>query len=135
MTHSFSTPAQEEIWKIVKEINDSWLLGRPESLDSYFHNDVVFVAPGFSQRIEGRAACIDSFRNFCANAKVREYKPSDPAIDICDETAIATYSFKIDYDLDTESFNEGGRDVWVFVRDKEKWLAVWRTIIPGETKS
>ena len=134
MTNSFSTPAQEEIWQIVKEINDSWVLGRPENLNNYFHNEIVFVAPGFSQRIEGRAACVDSFRDFCASARLRDYKPADPSIDVCGETAIATCSFKIEYDLGNESFDEGGRDVWVFARNEGKWLAVWRTIIPTETK-
>lgn len=134
MTYSFNTPAHEEIWQIVKEINDSWVLGRPENLDNYFHKEIVFVAPGFSQRIEGRTACVDSFRDFCANAKVRSFKPADPAIDICKETAIATYSFKVEYDMKNETFDEGGRDVWVFIRDKNRWLAVWRTIIPVQTK-
>ena len=129
-----SLTAHEGIREILKNINDSWVLGRPENLENYFHNEIVFVAPGFSQRIEGRAACMDSFREFCTNAKVREFKPTDPAIDICEETAIATYSFKVEYDLNNETFNEGGRDLWVFARDRDKWLAVWRTIIPTETK-
>ena len=132
MTFSFSTPGQEEIWQIVTEINDSWVLGRPENLDNYFHKAIVFVAPGFSQRIEGRAACVDSFRDFCANAKVRDFKPADPAIDVCGETAIATYGFKIEYDLGNESFEEGGRDVWVFARNEDQWVAVWRTIIAAQ---
>ena len=134
MTYSLSSPAQEEIWQVVKEINDSWVLGRPANLEKYFHKEVVFVAPGFSQRIEGRAACIESFRDFCTNATVREFKPVDPSVDIRETTAIATYRFTVEYDLGNESFNEGGRDVWVFVRDNDKWLAIWRTIIPSETK-
>ena len=134
MTYSFSTPAQEDLWQLVKEINDSWVLGRPANLENYFHKEIVFVAPGFSQRIEGRAACIESFRDFCTNAKVREFKPVDPSVDICEQTSISTYSFTVEYELNNESFNESGRDVWVFFRDKDKWLAVWRTIIPTEKK-
>ena len=133
MTESFSTPGHEEIWRIVQEINDAWVSGRPEDLDKYFHKEIVFVAPGFAQRIEGRAACVDSFREFCAKATVRAFKPVDPAIDIFEGTALATYSFTVEYDLNNEIFNEGGRDLWVFVRDKDKWRAAWRTIIPAET--
>ena len=134
MKPSFNTPVDEEIWRIVKEINDSWLLGRPENLVNYFHDEIVFAAPGFSRRIEGRAACVDSFRDFCATAKVRDFKPSDPAIDICEQAAVVTYNFKVEYDLNHESFSEGGRDVWVFVRNSDKWLAVWRTIFPADIK-
>ena len=134
MTYSFNTPAHEEIWQIVKEINDSWVLGRPENLDHYFHKEIVFVAPGFSQRIEGRTACVDSFRDFCKNARVCDFKSADPAIDIFAGTAIATYSFKVEYELNNETFQEGGRDVWVFIRAEDKWLAIWRTIIPSEMK-
>ena len=134
MTFSFLTPGHEEIWQIVEEINDSWLSGRPENLDNYFHNQIVFVAPGFSQRIEGRGACVDSFRDFCANARVRDFKPADPAIDIYEGTAIVTYSFKVEYDLNNETFEEGGRDVWVFIRREDKWVATWRTIIPSQIK-
>jgi len=134
MTNSLNTPSQQEIWKIVQDINDSWVLGRPENLENYFHNEIVFVAPGFSHRIQGRTACMDSFRDFCSKAKVHDFKPADPAIDVCGETAVATYSFRVEYDLGDESFVEGGRDVWVLARDKDRWLAVWRTIIPNETK-
>ena len=134
MTFSFSTPEHEEIWQIVERINDSWVSGRIDNLENHFHDRVVFVAPGFSQRIEGREACVDSFRNFCANARVRDFNPADPAIDVYAGTAIATYSYRVEYDLNNETFQEGGRDVWVFVRDADRWLAVWRTIIPAEMK-
>ena len=33
----FANPANEEVWQIVKEINDSWVTGQPENLDSFFH--------------------------------------------------------------------------------------------------
>ena len=134
MTFSFSTPGHEEIWQIVEVINDSWVSGRLDRLDNLFHDQIVFVAPGFSQRIEGRTACVDSFRDFCAKARVRDFKPADPAIDICANTAVASYSFTVEYELNNEILNDGGRDVWVFARDQDKWRAVWRTIIPNRIK-
>ena len=131
MTSSFKSPGQHEIWHILKEITDSWVQGRPQDLEKHFHSDVVFVAPGFEQRLEGRVACVDSFREFCATAAVHNYTTSSPALDVVAETAIATYAFEIEYGLGSESFSEAGRDMWVFVRDQDRWLAIWRTIVPA----
>lgn len=130
MTSTFTNPAQHEVWQILQEINDCWVQGRPEDLERYFDADVVFVAPGFQQRLEGRGACVDSFREFCSTALVHDYRTSSPAIDVVAETAVATYGFEIEYGLGSESFSEAGRDMWVFVRDQDRWLAVWRTIVP-----
>jgi hypothetical protein len=132
MTESFNSPGQLEVWLITQEINDCWVRGRTEDLEKHFHTDIVFVAPGFQQRLEGRAACVDSFRDFCASATVHDFRTSGPSVDVFGETAVATYSFEIEYGLGSESFSESGRDMWVFVRDQERWLAVWRTIVPAK---
>jgi hypothetical protein len=129
MTTSFKSQDQHEIWQVLREITDSWVQGRPDDLEKHFHADVVFVAPGFGQRLEGRAACVDSFRDFCSTAVVHNYTTTGPSLDVVAETAIAAYAFEIEYGLGSESFSEAGRDVWVFVRDQDRWLAVWRTII------
>jgi len=130
-TFSFANRVQNEVWQILKEINDCWVQGRPEDLEGHLHPDVVFVAPGFEQRLEGRAACVDSFREFCSTAIVHDYRTATPAVDLLGETAIATYGFEIEYGLGSESFSEAGRDIWVFVRDQDRWLAIWRTIVPA----
>jgi hypothetical protein len=45
-------PSQrEEIGQLIKEINQAWLEGRPEDLEKYFHQDVVFVFPNFHLRL------------------------------------------------------------------------------------
>jgi hypothetical protein len=131
MTPSFTSPGQHEVWQVLQEINDSWVQGRPEDLERHFHPDVVFVAPGFQQRLEGRAACVDSFRDFCSTATVHDYRTANPSVDVVTETAVATYAFEIEYGLGSESFSEAGRDMWVFVRDQDRWLAIWRTIVPA----
>lgn len=71
-----------------------------------------------------------SYRDFCSRATKRGFRIMDPAIDVFGETAIATYSYEISYELDGEGFDETGRDVFVFVREGS-WWAVWRTLIPA----
>jgi len=128
---SFETPAQQEIWRIVRDLNDAWAEGRPEDLEMFFHEHMVIAAPGSQERLEGREDCIGSYRDFCSRATVRGFRIVDPAIDVFGETAIATYSYEISYRLDGEGFDETGRDVFVLVREGSRWWAVWRTLIPG----
>jgi len=45
MTSSIETKDQQEIWQIIKTINDAWLKGHVEDLIDYFHDDMVIVTP------------------------------------------------------------------------------------------
>ncbi len=123
----------EAIRQIVKNINQAWLNDRFEELDQYLHPDVIFVLPRFSGRLEGRAACIESYRDFCAQAKVREYRDGEPLVDVFSATAIATYPFHMLYELADESYREDGFDTLVFAKGDGGWRAVWRSlsITPG----
>jgi ketosteroid isomerase-like protein len=112
---TFETLAQQEISRIVRDLNDAWVEGRPEDLDRFFHEHMVIVAPGLQERLEGREDCMGSYRDFCSRATMRGFRIMDPAIDVFGETAIATYSYEISYELDGEGFDETGRDVFVFV--------------------
>ena len=118
----------EEIRRLVKTINEAWLRGRPEELAAYFHADMVIVPPGFSGRAEGRGACVQGYKDFVIQAKVREYKDAEPSIDLWGDTAVATYSWEIAYEMNGQDFREAGWDVFVFLRENAKWQAVWRTI-------
>ena len=120
---------REEIRRLVKKINAAWLHGRPEELAPYFHEDMVIVPPDFRRRAKGREACVASYKDFVSQAKVREYKDSEPDIDLWGNTAVATYSWEIAYEMKKESYRESGWDVFVLVREHARWLAVWRTII------
>ncbi len=46
------------------------------------------VSPGFEQRLEGKVACIRSYEEFMAGAKVREYGESDFKVDSWKDTAV-----------------------------------------------
>lgn len=130
-----ASPDFDTIRQIIKNINQAWLNDRLEELDQYFHPDVVFVQPKFAGRLEGRAACVGSYREFCAQAKVREYRDGEPRIDLFGPCAIATYPFHMLYELAGESYREAGYDTLVFSKGEGGWRAVWRTvsITPGVT--
>lgn len=116
------------IRQIIKNINQAWLTERFEELEQYFHPDIVFVPPKFAGRVEGRAACIDSFRDFTAQASVREFRDGEPTIDVTGRAAVATYPFHMLYELAGESYREDGYDTFVLGKDESGWRAIWRMV-------
>ena len=136
MTSSDGRHDTEEIWGLVQRMNDAWAKpGGPEDLASFFREDIVMVHPDFIQRTEGRDACVASYEDFCRQAAIRDFKISNPGIDVFVNTAIATYSYEIRYEMGGELFNDTGRDIFVFVRENDRWQAVWRTMIIPQAAS
>lgn len=136
MTSSDATIDADEIWDLVQRMNDAWAKpGGPEELASFFREDIVMVHPDFTYRTEGRDACVASYEDFCRQAEIRDFKINNPGIHVFGNTAIATYSYEIAYEMGGERFNDTGRDIFVFVRENDRWRAVWRTMIIPEAKS
>ena len=82
--------------------------------------------------MEGRAACVASYREFVQTATIHHYHETEPEIDVVGDTAVATYRFAITYSIDTTDFDESGWDLFVFVRAGQTWQAIWRTIVPAQ---
>ncbi|MGH9428444.1 MAG: nuclear transport factor 2 family protein [Terriglobia bacterium] len=134
MTSSDGTQDADEVWQLVQRMNDAWAKGSGD-LALFFREDIVMVNPGFTQRTEGRDACVASYEDFCKQAVILDFKMSNPGIDVFGNTAIATYSYEIAYEMGGERFNDTGRDIFVFVRENDRWQAVWRTMIVSQAES
>lgn len=130
MASSFMPEAQKEIRRIIQDINDAWVKGEPENLAKFFHENMVIVAPSFQARLEDKDACVKSYQDFCSQSTVHDFKETGHAVDAFGSTVVATYSFDITYEMKGEIYHETGSDVFVFVREGDRWLAVWRTLIP-----
>lgn len=122
---------REEIRGLVRSINEAWRNERLGELAGYLHDGMVMVFPGFSGRCAGKVACIDSYRAFARQAEVRSYDEDEVSIDLWDRTAVATYRFRIEYDMGGRTHRDEGRDVLVFNRGDDGWQAVWRTMVPS----
>jgi ketosteroid isomerase-like protein len=120
---------RESIRLLLRKINDAWVNGRTDELTEYFDADMVIVAPGFQGTERGRAACVNSYRDFVAQAKVHEYTESDATVDVWGDTGVATYRFHIVYDMGGATYRESGWDILVFGREAGTWRAVWRTLV------
>jgi len=129
MTWSLESPDQQEIWRILRSLNQAWVNGQPEQIANSLHPDVVFVGPDLQKRMQGREACVASYQEFCCQAAIRNFSESEPAIDVCGNTAVAIYGFEIRYEMNQQTFQETGRDLFVFTREAGEWRAVWRTIL------
>lgn len=135
MTSYYGTRETDEIWQLVQRMNEAWAKDGPEELASFFHEDIVMVHPDFTQRTEGRAACVASYEDFRKQAAILHINIGNPGIDVFGDTAIVTYSYEIAYEMGGERFNDTGRDIFVFVRENDRWLAVWRTMIIPQAES
>lgn len=123
---------ESEIQRLIGQINRAWVENRVDELVQYFHEGMVIVAPQFGGRLEGREACIESYREFTGRATVEEVQEKDLSIDVRGCTAVATYRYAVSYTLNGARHRDSGWDVFVFTREGERWLAVWRTmILPG----
>lgn len=118
-----------DVWRFIEELNQTWVENRPEELSRFFREDIVIVHPDFEARAVGRDACMESYKEFCARAGVREFREVDPHIDVFDDTAVVTYAFDIAYELEGKLHRETGRDLFVLVREDGKWRAAWRTML------
>ncbi len=123
-----------EIQSVLKAINQAWLTGHPENLNSYFHADMQMVAPDFQVLGQGQAACVKSYADFIQRAKVTAYRESPPEIQVWGHTATAWYTFEIAWEMDGKSFQESGRDFFMLTRENDQWLVVWRMLLPAADK-
>jgi len=134
MTSSVEQHVREEIRQLLRSINQAWTQGHTEDLALYFRDDVVIVNPGFQGRLEGKQACIDSYKEFVDQATIQDYQEAEIVVDVWEDTAVASYHFEIDYKMSGTEYHDTGHDLFVFVREGEQWRAVWRTLIPFESQ-
>lgn len=129
MGTTFKDSEQEAVWEVMQKINQAWVHNRPGEMESHLHPDMVIITSDVEYRADGRDACIDSYKDFCKRATIREYKEEKPNVDIFDDQAVVIYQFDISYDLEGEVHRDRGSDIFVFRREKDQWLAIWRTLV------
>ena len=122
--------SKKEIEFIISQINNAWLNNETKNLSEYFHDEMIITDSNFSRLANNKKECIASYQSFIKQAKILNYKEQIMDIKIIGNTAIANYVFDITWEMDNNINTEKGRDVFVFEFTNNKWLAVWRTILP-----
>lgn len=118
-----------EVHSTLASINAAWREGHASSMRESLHPDIILALPGFKQSIRGRELLIGSFEEFSKNAKVIKYEESEEHIDVIEDTAMVTFHFNMLYERPAYRELSQGRDMWVFHRQQDRWIAVWRAMI------
>lgn len=72
----------------------------------------------------GKKDCGAGWIGFVNATKILEWQEKDPMIHLYKDTAIVTYYYDMLYEMDGQNVRTGGRDMFTFVREGNKWLAV-----------
>ena len=121
--------SRAEVAAALDRINRAWRDRRPADLAPLFHPDITTAFPVFSGRAEGRGVNVAGFEDFCAHAIVQEYSESGQQIDVAGDSAVATFTYEMVYELGGKRSRASGRDLWVFARQGGRWLGAWRTML------
>ncbi|MGE0135999.1 MAG: nuclear transport factor 2 family protein [Dehalococcoidia bacterium] len=135
MTMPSPPPPQDEVWDVVRRINQAWALRRTEDLEALLHAEIVVAPPSPAEPVRGREACIESYREFALAARVLHFEELHPAVEVFGDTAVAAYDFAITYEADGTYTTERGREIFVLTREDGRWRAVWRTQLPPSMSS
>ena len=128
---------RDDIRRLVERINEAWTSGRPGDIGRYVHDDMAIIGPDFGVLADGRDACVASYAAFCEQARTLSFSLTDVTVNVIGDTALAFCRFDIRYERAGRSNHETGREVFVFGRSGDDWLAVcrmipdWPTAAPG----
>lgn len=120
-----------EVSSALHRLSESWRNRRYDELRDCFHDSAVMVAPGFSRRVLGRDAIVESYREFMDRSTLDSYSEAPATIDAVENTAVAHYRWEMVWTSGGKQDRASGHDLFVFVRESEsgRWKAVWRTMV------
>jgi hypothetical protein len=122
-----------QVQEVVSRLSVAWQSRSYSELSGYLDDDVVIVAPGFQGRVEGRNACVESYREFMERVTIERYEQAEPVIDVWEGTAVATYRWEMAWTSGGVSNRDIGHDILVLHRRAPAdadvaWRVVWRAI-------
>jgi ketosteroid isomerase-like protein len=120
--------AESALSKMITRIDEAWREKRFDGLADCFHPDAVITGPGFVELAKGREACVESYREFAANAEILTFGESGHQLRVWDTTAVYTFGWKMSFDRGQGPVAEKGTDQMVFERSAGEWRMVWRNV-------
>ncbi len=115
---------KDEVLAFIKAMNETWTKGDGSGLVEYFHPRMVAITASDQDILYGRNACLVSWQGFARSAQIRRWEELEPDVKLYGDTAIVTYYWDISFDMDGESQDIGGRDMFVLVKENGRWWAV-----------
>lgn len=121
---TFDDPTRQAIWSTLRALNDAWTKGNPDDLAQYFHPDMVAITATDQHRLNGAAACIAGWKAFAEAATIHQWREIDPVIHVYGSSAVVAYDFDMAFDMNGQAIQMGGRDMFFFVKEGDRWWAV-----------
>lgn len=118
----------------LERLKEVWLAGRYADLTPLLHPDAVIAVPGASARVAGREQVVAALAAFGAVAKIESVELGAVEADVVGGTAMGGFRFVLVYAQGGHRTMTRGRDLWVFSRENDQWLAVWRAVIGLEER-
>jgi hypothetical protein len=118
---------KQEVWETIQALNRGCVVeSNVDGLRNYFHKDMVAITPGDRERLEGRDACIASWKAFVESTKIQYMNEIDPKVQLYGKGkfAVVTYYYDISLEMGGETAKTAGRDMFVLVREDGKWWVV-----------
>jgi hypothetical protein len=118
----------------IQALSQAWrardYLALAERLDA----DVVFALPGFTAQLSGRAALVDSYREFMERVTLTEYTEEPPTIATWSDcpTVVTTVSWSMRWLANGVENRARGHEVLLLRPEStapEGWLVAWRTLL------
>lgn len=113
---------------MTEAINNAWLKGKPAELAEYFHPGFVIQTHDFKILTSDRDTAIKSYADFITHCRVSSFMPSDYKVSVFGNTALCSYSYDISWNDKNGSFMDTGKEMFLFSRNEERWLAVLRQV-------
>ena len=124
----------EAVRAVLQRINNAWLTQEPDNIADAmapcFHEQVVFVGPGFAPIVQGKQASLQSYVDFRLQAAIHSCTIEEPIIQVVADTAVVTSKWRIAYSLNENRYEEAGQDAYVLARTSDQWQVVWRAMLP-----
>jgi hypothetical protein len=116
-------------------INTLWRAGEVDDLKGLIDVDVVTTLPQAGVWVKGRDALLDGFRDFCTTATIGAFREDDRRVEVIGDTAVAASRFEMAYERAGQALVATGRDLWMFERRGDVWIAVCRIMLDLDEKS
>ncbi len=79
-------------------------------------------------RVDGRQACVESYREFMEQATIQRCEEGTPVVDVWGDIAVATYRWSMAWTAEGVLNQDAGHDILVLRRDEFGGAAVWRVV-------
>jgi len=118
------TDAEREVWTTVETMNRCWTAGDPRELNGYFHPRMVAITPADDLPLVGGEACVAAWSRYAGTVRIHSWRTRDERVEVFGDTAVVTYLYEMECEMDGRSFQPRGRDMLALIREDGRWRVI-----------